>query len=864
MENSDTVTRYATLLRDRVSCTPVEFFEILGLTASDSPSDFIQAMYVPLTFSELDGSEASAHKDIFEILDSHFAVTILGEAGTGKTTSLKFVARELCDSLEKYCIEDSRFQIRTVESAQAELRENQQKIDMIKRRMSEFILSIEIPLQLVKEKDELEKQQEAITAFLANNTKNLRDSTTEGKLLIPVFIQLGGLTEYLAKLNSDVLKFNDLLKHIISEEYDILPRLFEILVDHLGRGELCILLDGLDELNSDSRQKVIEMLSRLKKLYRPRLVLTSRPHAFPDGSLPDFTLFSIDEFRGSQIDDYLVRWYSDVYKKIGTVSESRLYAWTLYNKIKASGVIDMSQSPLILTQLVILHRTTEDMASANHKVIHEVLRLLLFKWRMGLSVSYQEFECLRQRFRLSDDDLLLTVGAIAYCLLEARAENKETKKSKRQILEWIHDYIQEMGIDNERVAEVIFDYLLNCYGILTSGRAEDKGYSFVNPIMQEYLAAYYLLNVKNHLKNYMERLPRLLAQGIPLWENVTLFVFELLEENASLMFANHLMQKLHGGKSDNDLPRELLCARIVDKLVKRKHSFEHYPSLLDNVKKSMKRIVESRDVDWSAAVVAGFILGRLGDDRSCMESMLETRYWIEIPGGSFRMGRGLEKHEVGVQRYYIARFPVTNEQFVRFVEETQYKRVPENWYTDEPFLTRKNCPVIGVHWKEAIDFAQWFGEKLRSTCPHLVDSNWEVRLPTESEWERASCDFKQISGLATAVRVGTGSSTNSLAPSDVEVWPIGIACVQDPHCQIKDLFSHVWEWTSSAYKPYPYNADDGRNDVTQNEPRVVRGGYAHIENGEFLKTHRGQCHMYRPVYKMNNVGFRLVIGEKLR
>ena len=73
------------------------------------------------------------------------------------------------------------------------------------------------------------------------------------------------------------------------------------------------------------------------------------------------------------------------------------------------------------------------------------------------------------------------------------------------------------------------------------------------------------------------------------------------------------------------------------------------------------------------------------------------------------------------------------------------------------------------------------------------------------------------------------------------------------------MHGNVAEWTRSAMRPYPYAADDGRNDPAGPADRVVRGG---SWRDRPHRAHAAYRLAYRDYQRVYNVGFRVVVSSQ--
>jgi ergothioneine biosynthesis protein EgtB len=224
--------------------------------------------------------------------------------------------------------------------------------------------------------------------------------------------------------------------------------------------------------------------------------------------------------------------------------------------------------------------------------------------------------------------------------------------------------------------------------------------------------------------------------------------------------------------------------------------------------------------------------------------------WVDFEGGLVEIGHEgegfsfdneLPRHQQYLAPYRLADRLVTNGEWLEFITDGGYRR-HELWLSDGWAKVNAEGWDAPFYWTE-VD-GRWFEHTLNGTWPvnpglpvsHVSFYEAEAfatwagkRLPSEAEWEHA----------ATQTLGGVPDELGNLA-DQTTFHPRAAA---EPTGGLRQMYGDCWEWTSSAYHPYPgFHPPTGAigeyNGKFMSNQMVLRGGCAFTPAGHARATYR--------------------------
>ncbi len=238
--------------------------------------------------------------------------------------------------------------------------------------------------------------------------------------------------------------------------------------------------------------------------------------------------------------------------------------------------------------------------------------------------------------------------------------------------------------------------------------------------------------------------------------------------------------------------------------------------------------------------------------------------WIAFNGGiekagadgaAFCFDNELPRHDVLVRPFRLASRPVTNGEWLEFMNDGGYDTA-SLWLSDGWAIVRKE------EWRAPLYYDEREGRWMQMSLQGLVEpdpatpvthvsyyeadafARWEgKRLPSEFEWEVA------------AAQAMDGDAPNDVAMEAYRPLPLSTA----GKGRLRQMLGDVWEWTSSAYLPYPgFRAAPGAvgeyNGKFMVNQHVLRGSSCATARGHSRITYRN---FFYPHQRWQFTGLRL-------
>jgi formylglycine-generating enzyme required for sulfatase activity len=675
------------------------------------------------------------------------------------------------------------------------------------------------------------------------------------------------------------------------------------LAQHLQRDGGLILLDGLDEVPEPQRRReqIKQAVEDFAGTFRKcRFLVTSRTYAYQKQAwrLDSFQETVLAPFDQGQIRRFVKRWYAHIAQLRDLSSDEVQGRAALLQRaiVNSERLQALAERPLLLTLMASLHAWRGGSLPEKREALYaDTVDLLLDWWerpkavRDGKGNYVVRQPSLAEWLRVDREKVRDLLERLAY---EAHAAQPELLGTADVPEGQLLGGLMRLSQNPEANPAQLVRYLSQRAGLLVTRGV--SVYTFPHRTFQEYLAACHLTDF-----DYPDEVAELARADPNRWREVALLAgAKAARGTTSAVWS--LVEALCYRDLAVDEPQPkpdawgaLLAGQALVESADLEQVSERNKAKVKRIKTHLVHVMREGQLPAMERVAAGRALAKLGDPRPHV-AKVDRMHFCYVPPGPFWMGceefdnaRPQHLNRCLDVAYWIARYPVTVAQFRMFLEADGYQPKITHDLDELP-----NHPVVNITWHDARAFCMWLTEHWRTKGWLLKD--WHVRLPTESEWEKAARgglkiprkplltgpqDFKEIQGEIAMTQNpspqqkypwGDESDPEKANYDDTSIGrtsTVGCFTAGGSPYGVEELSGNVWEWTGSlwgkdVFDPefrYPYSSDHeyGKSEAGDDVRRVLRGGSFDDFSGFVRCSYR---YGNFPRYNSKDYGFRVVVS----
>jgi len=694
----------------------------------------------------------------------------------------------------------------------------------------------------------------------------------------------------------------------IFEASDACPRVEE----ELRKGNVLAIFDGLDEVPPEDRRVASRAVEAFSRHYPDnRFLVTCRMRSYEgEARLTAFDEVTLAPFDKPKINRFIAYWYQTL-AGLAQMTNEQAAERTEDLQRAVKPMIELAQNPLLLTTMAVVHTAQVELPRERVKLYQRCVEVLFRRWHEHKAGKLP----ILTELGLSDLDLLAAMWEVAYVAHASGQPGEAGDLPRGEILGILARHLK----DDYGKAQRFLQHVDERAGLLVGrGGLDEPIYSFPHRTFQEFLSGCHLALGG---RNFGRRLRELLPTGDHWVLSARLGAEHLLHvvgDVTKVLDALYVLCPAAEPDKEADWRGIVWSGNIalevgLDRVRADTEDPDGGPAYLSRLTRRLVQVVEKGLLAPPERAEAGVVLAHLGDQRPglglCSDGLPDI-IWCEVEAGRFSMGsrrkdlaflvtkyggdmrwyrdEGWPKEErpLNLPRYYIARYPLTNTQFQAFVDDggytspkwlrTCWTEAGRDWLKKNkrtgpyafghPF-NLPNHPVVNICWHEALAFCNWLTAKTGESAKLKAWHNGKIearpfknphfRLPTEAEWEKAARgtdgrifpwegEFDPNKCNTFEARIGSTSAGG--------IFPAG----QSPSGAM-DMAGNVWEWCQSLYKPYPYRAHDGREEIEAEGLRVIRGGSWGFDAWNARCAFR---YRYFPGGFFTFIGFRVVLSPR--